>query len=221
MCGIGLVFDNTDPRTRGFDLKAALQSRGPDFLGEVNRGESSFAASVLHIQGEEVCPQPYVSNAEDILLWNGEVFGGVPLNPEQSDTEVIAHLLGEAMDEATSSTSLNGDFDFSVVTLALSVIEGPYAFIYYHARSGRLVYGRDPFGRRSLVAARPAASPPLGLLAWIAAPAIETPPLCSAVPSTALGAMCDVLIWLVDSMSPSASFAVSIIWLNAKYASPS
>ena len=154
MCGIGLILDKNHPHSCGIDLKMALKRRGPDFQGEVSVGESTFAASVLHIQGKEMCQQPYVSDSKDILLWNGEVFGGVQLDPEQSDTDAVAHLLGEAMDEATALAE--DDSNFMKVTIALSAIEGPYAFIYYHARSGRLVYGRDPFGRRSLIAARPA-----------------------------------------------------------------
>ena len=78
------------------------------------------------------------------------------MDPEQSDTGAVAHLLEKALGEATGS--FEGNFNFSVVTLALSVIEGPYAFIYYHASSGSLIYGRDPFGRRSLVAAKPVVS---------------------------------------------------------------
>ena len=34
----------------------------------------------------------------------------------------------------------------------LSEIQGPYAFIYYSKKLGRFIYGRDPFGRRSLLA---------------------------------------------------------------------
>jgi asparagine synthetase B (glutamine-hydrolysing) len=37
------------------------------------------------------------------------------------------------------------------LTTALSHIHGPYAFIYYHRASNSLHFGRDPFGRRSLL----------------------------------------------------------------------
>ena len=39
----------------------------------------------------------------------------------------------------------------SRIAEALKAVHGPYAFIYWHAPSGTLFYGRDPFGRRSLL----------------------------------------------------------------------
>lgn len=36
-------------------------------------------------------------------------------------------------------------------SVLLADIQGPYAFIYYHASSERLFFGRDPLGRRSLL----------------------------------------------------------------------
>lgn len=39
--------------------------------------ELRFFGSVLHMRGDKVTPQPLVSIAGDVLLWNGEIFDGV------------------------------------------------------------------------------------------------------------------------------------------------
>ena len=94
-------------------------------------------------------PQP-VSNRNVVLLWNGEIFGGVQVPPPlMNDTEFLFHLLAE-------STS-NGDFEVNLMR-TLSTIEGPYAFVIFNKALGRLWFGRDPLGRRSLVRTTPGSS---------------------------------------------------------------
>jgi asparagine synthetase B (glutamine-hydrolysing) len=43
-----------------------------------------------------------------------------------------------------------------MITLAqqLSLVHGPYAFVYYSRDLGCVIFGRDPFGRRSLLSVR-------------------------------------------------------------------
>lgn len=38
-----------------------------------------FYSTVLHLRGPEVVPQPRINNG-DVLCWNGEIFGGIPVS---------------------------------------------------------------------------------------------------------------------------------------------
>ena len=58
-----------------------LQRRGPDKSKSIElhvaKYKITFAASVLHMQGINVTEQPAVSNTGNLLLFNGEIFGGI------------------------------------------------------------------------------------------------------------------------------------------------
>lgn len=140
MCGIGLVLEESGLKGSSL-LSEALVARGPDSSEVVSIPGASFVGSVLHIQGD-ICAQPVVDEFGNILLWNGEIFGmadGVagPRSGE-NDTRWILGALA----------SLSGPEEISV---ALSHVHGPFAIIYYCAASRRVFFGRDPFGRRSLL----------------------------------------------------------------------
>ena len=150
MCGIALLFDSNESGTSQTPYAETLRRRGPDSYCEINVKGTTFAAAVLHIQGTTIEEQPCVDESSgNILLWNGEVFGGLEIIDGQSDTVVVSSLLTSAMDSCSSMSEMTS---LDVVTSALARIDGPYAFVFYHADSGMIVYGRDPFGRRSLVA---------------------------------------------------------------------
>ena len=152
MCGIALLFDGVKWRSTT-SCAEYLGRRGPDSYHEIDVKGHQFVAGVLHIQGFSIAEQPYVDQSNgNVLLWNGEIFGGVETVPGKSDTLVVSSLLGSAVASLSSYGEKGAAPDFSRVTEVLAAIEGPYAFIFYHAQSGRVVYGRDPFGRRSLVA---------------------------------------------------------------------
>ena len=116
-----------------------------------------FSGGVLHIQGESgIVEQPHIDEFGNILLWNGEVWdsadGTLSLSGRAKsgllgicDTIIVAKLLREACD-----LPAEGHED-SAIAECLANIYGPFAFIYYHATSSRVFYGRDPFGRRSLL----------------------------------------------------------------------
>jgi asparagine synthetase B (glutamine-hydrolysing) len=142
MCGIALVFEENRAPCSSLSFEECLSRRGPDHYGEIHVENSKFATGVLHIQGDFLCPQPHMEEGSgNILCWNGEIFGGVEVASTMSDTPVVSGLLSAAMDKggATEAASV------------LATIEGPYAFIFYHARSKQVIFGRDPFGRRSLL----------------------------------------------------------------------
>ena len=152
MCGIGVVLyhsrtaEAAGSATTGIPVHA-LQRRGPDAQGElvVGRLEVSgyalrLSAAVLPLRGRACQPQPLQSAAGDVLLWNGEVFGGgVAVADGESDTARLLAVLraaGEAVPEVLES------------------VHGPWALAYWHAASRTLWYGRDGLGRRSLARGR-------------------------------------------------------------------
>lgn len=83
-------------------------------------------------------PQPVLDNAGNVLEWNGEIFGGLPVRPEENDTAVF-------------SQRLSGCDSPSEILSVLSTIQGPWGFVYYQKAGDYLWFGRDFFGRRSLL----------------------------------------------------------------------
>uniref|UniRef100_A0A8C4TTN7 Asparagine synthetase domain-containing protein 1 n=1 Tax=Erpetoichthys calabaricus TaxID=27687 RepID=A0A8C4TTN7_ERPCA len=144
MCGIccAIVLSPLQSTCRE-DHQAKLQRRGPDCSRHVSRRdpgsgyECRFSGHVLHMRGP-LTPQPLEDDDGNVLLWNGEVFGGVPVGSEDNDTQAVLRHLGASCTEAQ-------------VLAVLSAVRGPWAFIYYQARRQWLWFGRDYFGRRSLL----------------------------------------------------------------------
>jgi asparagine synthetase B (glutamine-hydrolysing) len=85
-----------------------------------------------------VCAQPHITPDANVLAWNGEVFDGLHVEVDDADTRVVGALL----DGATTGTD---------VASLLSRVHGPFAFIFISRRTNTILYGRDPFGRRSLL----------------------------------------------------------------------
>ena len=169
MCGIGVALWSSPSRTAHPERpagapkaagipkvagipKAVLRRRGPDAQAEVVVGELHttgfelhLTAAVLHMRGDACRPQPLRSDAGDVLLWNGEIFGGgVAVGVGESDTE---RLLSALMQAAGAG---GGD---DAVPQLLGSLRGPWALAFWHAASHTLWYGRDGFGRRSLLRA--------------------------------------------------------------------
>lgn len=103
-------------------------------------------------------PQPLVSNAGDILLWNGEIFDGIEVSPSlllkppcKDDTESFVHQVGEYENDGIRLMERIQQLGPERFLEAIGPVEGPYAFVYFQAAQKRLWYGRDPLGRRSLL----------------------------------------------------------------------
>eukprot|EP01062_Namystynia_karyoxenos_P011818 TRINITY_DN14245_c0_g1_i1.p2 TRINITY_DN14245_c0_g1~~TRINITY_DN14245_c0_g1_i1.p2 ORF type:complete len:717 (+),score=203.99 TRINITY_DN14245_c0_g1_i1:65-2152(+) len=143
-----------------------LQRRGPDHSGatRVSLGpyEASLSGSVLSMRGDRVCAQPFEGDGGGVLLWNGEVFGGCAVDEHQGDTAAVHRLLSAAAGDAEPT---------GAIAAALSHVEGPYAFAF--ARAGRLWFGRDPLGRRSLVHAAVREGARQGLLVASSGPPLD------------------------------------------------
>ncbi|EFH51481.1 hypothetical protein ARALYDRAFT_484275 [Arabidopsis lyrata subsp. lyrata] len=168
------------------DVKSVLSQRGPDSVGEktihlqqnastcgqdsvtlsvseasggtyeleetTSLGELHFIGSTLQLRGTSPIRQPLVDSSGNILAYNGEVFGGIELNCYDNDTEVLLKSLEKAK---------------ALVPDVLSMIKGPWAIIYWQETSRTLWFGKDAFGRRSLLVHWPTVEDPRFLLSSV------------------------------------------------------
>ncbi|KAI5091194.1 asparagine synthetase domain-containing protein 1 [Silurus meridionalis] len=144
MCGICCVVSLSSSQcTLHNHVYERLRRRGPDHSQDITREVSDpeyaclFSAHVLHMRGSPT-PQPLQDDDGNLLLWNGEVFGGLTVQPEKNDTKVILDHL--SMCKSPSD-----------VLSILGQVKGPWAIIYYQKEEHCIWFGRDFFGRRSLL----------------------------------------------------------------------
>ncbi|NWV76502.1 ASND1 protein, partial [Dasyornis broadbenti] len=147
MCGICCAVTLCSQRAiRDFlskDILCHLRRRGPDSSQQLIKTVSDlsyeclFSGHVLHLRGL-VTPQPLEDACNNIFLWNGEIFNGVHVGDLENDTEVLFHHLALCSSE------------MDILSL-FSSLRGPWSFIYYEAPRHSLWFGRDYFGRRSLL----------------------------------------------------------------------
>ncbi|XP_066491840.1 asparagine synthetase domain-containing protein 1 [Tiliqua scincoides] len=126
------------------DILCNLRRRGPNSSQQLVKTvcqlpyQCLFSGHVLHLRGP-MTPQPVEDPATgNVFLWNGEVFSGIPIEAEENDTQVIFHQLCSCISE-------------SDILSVFSSIQGPWSFIFYQASKHHLWFGRDYFGRRSLL----------------------------------------------------------------------
>lgn len=103
------------------------------------------------MRGNGITSQPFSMNDQhgndsNVLLWNGEVFGGKILNM------MIEHDKDNTMCDTAAVWIACQEYSNDIPCIFLNdMIEGPYAFIYYQVTRNKLWFGRDCFGRRSLL----------------------------------------------------------------------
>lgn len=133
------------------DFLPGIHKRGPDSCTtyrynchDTNR-DSVFpkikaTGSVLQLRGKSPVESPLVDKKTgDFLLWNGEIFGGdITVAPGMNDSQMVFDELVRVEEERIASI--------------LSCLRGPFAFVFWKASSRTLWFGKDPFGRRSLLA---------------------------------------------------------------------
>ncbi|XP_025035648.2 asparagine synthetase domain-containing protein 1 [Pelodiscus sinensis] len=147
MCGIccvaSLSVQHTIGRVFKEDLLCNLRRRGPDCSQQQIKTISDlsyqclFSGHVLHLRGL-MTPQPLTDINNNVFLWNGEVFNGIHVGLVENDTQVMFHHLSSCSNE-------------SDILSLFSLVRGPWSFIYYQASKHYLWFGRDYFGRRSLL----------------------------------------------------------------------
>ncbi|KAF9919956.1 hypothetical protein FBU30_010344 [Linnemannia zychae] len=108
--------------------------------------DMTFYGAVLHLRGDHVTRQPHVSPSGNILVWNGEIFDGIPVGHHENDGKVLMSLLESISNSDHSIHEHRQNF-----LDLMAKIEGPYAFVYYHEPSQTVYFGRDCLGRRSLL----------------------------------------------------------------------
>ncbi|CAD5123732.1 DgyrCDS12049 [Dimorphilus gyrociliatus] len=125
MCGICLVIFygggdvcRSDIPKLNFDC---LKKRGPDSWLEKSIHNSAyclhFFGSVLQMQGN-LTKQPLEDNLGNILLWNGEIFGGINIEKGENDSKKLLDILSKAI---TNDEILH----------IFSMIKGPWSFLYW------------------------------------------------------------------------------------------
>lgn len=177
MCGIGLIVGQRRIHLAG--LEHILRFRGPD-IQEVCHVEDIgwLVGCVLHIQGDHVAAQPHHDADGNFFLWNGEMFGRCDITGAvvknvaedepgmESDTIIVSRMILAALQQCADARNAESSNDTAKVgqsrlqllsdvgnsiAIALASIAGPYAFIFVCSKLQCIVYGRDPFGRRSLL----------------------------------------------------------------------
>uniref|UniRef100_H3G7C2 Glutamine amidotransferase type-2 domain-containing protein n=1 Tax=Phytophthora ramorum TaxID=164328 RepID=H3G7C2_PHYRM len=100
-------------------------------------------SAVLHLRGDQLVPQPVQDSAENVLCWNGEVFGlgGDISTDEEQDGDTLMHDM--AYEE--------GGRGEDPVVKVLRRVKGPFAVVWLHEKTKRVYFAHDRFGRRSLL----------------------------------------------------------------------
>ncbi|XP_022776741.1 asparagine synthetase domain-containing protein 1 isoform X3 [Durio zibethinus] len=129
--------------------------------------ELVFLGATLQLRGVTPVIQPLVDSSGNILVYNGELFGGIEVGSDNNDTEILMQSLGKCCSQEHRTTyNFNGHGKGSVPDV-LSVIKGPWAIIYWQESSKTLWFGRDAFGRRSLLVHWPTMEDPRFLLSSV------------------------------------------------------
>ncbi|KAM3359178.1 asparagine synthetase domain-containing protein 1 isoform X1 [Capsicum galapagoense] len=140
---------------------------GKEFIEELQ-----FIGATLQLRGISPIIQPLVDMSGNILVYNGEIFGGIQMSSGSNDTEILMQHLGLCSCHVSSphnKAHTSGERGTSVPEL-LSRIRGPWALIYWQVTFGCskiLWFGRDAFGRRSLLVHWPTKEDPRFLLSSV------------------------------------------------------
>ncbi|KAJ4804501.1 Asparagine synthetase domain-containing protein 1 [Rhynchospora pubera] len=189
MCGIALILSDGEIQEGNpslEELQSSLLRRGPDRLGlarvllstdgevavktEVREKEKEEGCSLelcligaeLQLRGVNTICQPLVSPSGNILIFNGEIFGGIKVPPEKNDAESLLREL--------ESCCWGNEHKGKSVPDVLSSIRGPWALMYWQIRSRTVWYGRDAFGRRSLLVREPTSEDKRFIISSVAPP---------------------------------------------------
>ena len=143
MCGIMLrVLENE--LCAIFDNLSNLNSkRGPDSHSSVRLksayGTIEMHGWVLNLRGKS--QQQPLRNIENnqFLLFNGEIYDGIKVSPDENDCKVLGNLLFNCKSRED-------------ILRVVSKIQGEFSLIFYHYNFG-LFFCRDFLGRRSLLGA--------------------------------------------------------------------
>lgn len=163
MCGIFCSISRQSHVQPDPAVRDLLQRRGPDSLGHVTSTYSTpvsrhenedvhltFVSTVLSLRGSQTVTQPFQDpEASGIICWNGEAWSIGNHHTSGNDTAATYDLLQLAINSHEPLTFPTQELDLVVDSLA--TVAGPYAFVFYSIATGKLYFGRDFLGRRSLL----------------------------------------------------------------------
>lgn len=126
-------------------MRDVLEARGPDAQGVVRRHadghELCFWATLLQLRGKDSVAVPLESETGSLLAFNGQLFGGIDVKPDENDARRLLQEL-----ERTESDQ---------VPQVLSRLRGPWSLVYWNKGNSIVWIARDVLGRRSLLIHRP------------------------------------------------------------------
>ncbi|KAH6797829.1 Asparagine synthase family protein [Perilla frutescens var. hirtella] len=165
-------------KLKDFVVKSVVQKEGAAENGGGGefRGELLFMGATLQLRGVNRVVQPLTDEFGNVLVYNGEIFGGIHFRNDSNDTEILMQSLGQCCScishENAGSFACSEGKKVSVPEL-LSKIRGPWALIYWQDSSKTLWFGRDAFGRRSLLVHWPTIDDPRLLLSSVSPPSTQ------------------------------------------------
>eukprot|EP00178_Gracilaria_changii_P025623 TRINITY_DN788_c0_g1_i1.p1 TRINITY_DN788_c0_g1~~TRINITY_DN788_c0_g1_i1.p1 ORF type:complete len:585 (+),score=58.65 TRINITY_DN788_c0_g1_i1:283-2037(+) len=123
-------------------IQRFLDRRGPDaqntYITIIDESCTlQMTQTILSLRGSQDRPDTF--NGNNRLLYNGELYGGINVHNNESDTQ----SLFEYLNNKTSTHPL--------IPEILDVLKGPWTIVYWHAMTKRLYFARDCIGRRSLL----------------------------------------------------------------------
>uniref|UniRef100_A0A7S2SRY2 Glutamine amidotransferase type-2 domain-containing protein n=1 Tax=Mucochytrium quahogii TaxID=96639 RepID=A0A7S2SRY2_9STRA len=155
MCGICMVVvhDALDKEDAVCNLSHVLgasksiENRGPDSFREkcvpVGRNRVIASCAVLDLRGQGgPVEQPVEDSDKNMLLFNGEIYRGPEWFADRAEGASDTMYLLEYLHKYKTADE---------IVNALSLLQGPWSLIYWQQSTGKLYFGRDPLGRRSLL----------------------------------------------------------------------
>lgn len=149
MCGIagfttGAKARPADGKQIASDMLRAIAHRGPDEQGIVAREELVLAHNRLTIMEPQGGQQPRSHAANgNVLVFNGEIYGH-----RQFDSELQA--AGCELRDHCDTETLFWLLEVYGIDRTLQIIDGMFAFAWYHASSETLYLARDRFGQKPM-----------------------------------------------------------------------
>ncbi|KAF2171291.1 hypothetical protein M409DRAFT_63634 [Zasmidium cellare ATCC 36951] len=165
MCGIFCSVSRHCHILPSREVQGLLDARGPDASNVVYISPedspdgvpgafTTLCSTVLSLRGQVTVSQPFRrSSSGSTICWNGEAWSIAGAQPDGNDTAHVFDILEKAARQPVPVMDAHEELLYATqsISRAISQVAGPYAFVFHHAVSHRLFFGRDFLGRRSLL----------------------------------------------------------------------
>ncbi|XP_060533434.1 asparagine synthetase domain-containing protein CG17486 [Cylas formicarius] len=145
MCGIFCLIQENDIEQDLLKVfkkfQQNIENRGPDSSNckvyTWGTHKICFAVSVLWLQGNNLTEQP-LEDHSSAFIYNGDIFQGLENNLETGcgDSKLLFKLIKKCIPSDIKE---------------MRKIQGPYAFVFHKRHANQIYFGRDVYGRRSLL----------------------------------------------------------------------